>query len=74
MERNINQVRFTYRQQDGGDGYIAFTDDGDRIGFVRRVGILWYATDSAFVALRGRYKTRWAASRALLRRHMKMEL
>jgi hypothetical protein len=64
-------VRFTYRKQEGGDGYIVFIE-GDRIGFVREVGHSWYATDSEFVALRGVYKTRLTASKWLLRRHMKL--
>jgi len=61
---------FNYRPQDGGDGYVVY-HDGDRIGWVRKVGQYWAATDAEMKAA-GYFGARNGAAKSLLRRYRKV--
>lgn len=63
--------KLTYRKTENGilfSGETMVLADDERIGFVRKSGDVWWATDSEFIGLRRPFKTRTNAVRALLRR------
>lgn len=71
-EAKASPGRISFTPQEGG-GYVVYRD-GDRIGFVRKVGPgAWAATDTYLVDLRGAYATRGKAVDAILRRRAREE-